>query len=605
MSKPAQDAARRDRWLILGFWLVYVLAAIHTTLVTDTARDLIAAWDIVRGEHFVLRGPELYTTWNLGPIWYYLLALPLALTHSAAVLTLLIAVVAGLKFPLAYRLGTVFRNAETGRLALFATALPGWWLFEWLVSSHTNLAMVCVLALALQLLRWSRGGSARHLVFAALFFALSLHAHPTSLFWIFLFPAAAVQRWRSGERVSVQGLALAGIAFLLPFAPMLWDEMRQGWPMLAGTAEFVAARADKTIAAQMPGFLFDWIGLNRDKVPAQFLPASSYWVTGATTIMATLWLCALAGLPHRTQWRLPLAVVTVVLAAALFALWLRPEVPFWMVYALTPALLAFLVVGWTGALRWLAMPVRTGAVHAIGMAVAILFLSVAATRWQQSSSGWVSVPHRVVGAFSAPNQIVDHDEANASFPIIAQEDWQRWLCAQSAPISLHGDGAALQRLSQGTLRLLHCADDDHWKIGGAQGQWIALYPQFALDQLKLVPLRRFGAMGQVTVRSVLRPAEPQSDELIRDYPPWPLSLGIGQSEQLSLDASKGRLLVVSNLRAVFNELAAPQLRADGVEVLPAVRSAASWFFQVPAGQKVTLNLAAGDLRWIEVLEIET
>ena len=293
----AATASPRLDWISVGaFYLVYVLAGAHTTIATDTARDLIAAWDIVQGVEFPLRGPELYTTWTLGPIWYYLLALPLWLTHSAAVATVLVALLAGLKFPLAYRLGAEFGGAQTARLSLLAIAMPGWWMFEWLVTSHTNLAATCLLGYALWLLRWSRGAGAGSLVAAGLLFSLSVHAHPTSLFWGWLLlPALWSRRALFGPTLWLQ-LTLALVAFLLPFAPMMIDEARTGWPMLTGTQDFVATRNGPSPWLRLPRFLTDLIALDGKRMTGQFLPDVVTLRVAVMLGLALPWVLALCGM---------------------------------------------------------------------------------------------------------------------------------------------------------------------------------------------------------------------------------------------------------------------------------------------------------------------
>jgi hypothetical protein len=591
-----------DRVLIALLMLVYVLVGMHTTIATDTARDLIAAWDIVQGTHYPLRGPELYTTWTLGPLWYYLLALPLALTHSAAVAALMIAMLAALKFPLAYRLGAAFGDATLARFAVLAIALPGWWLFEWLVTSHTNLAVPCLLACAAFALRWARGGSAWTASMAALMFALALHAHPTSLLWAWIAVPALYARYRRGGLIPWAHLAAAAGLFVLPFVPMLIAEAASGWPMLAGTQAFVAARTGPSLWSRWPAFVVDLLAIDGARMSGQFLGAS--WLRMLViAVVGSLWVLALAGM--LAGWRSAgrIAAPAALLWGAAFVVWLRPEVPYWMVYALMPALAAVLALGWQSATARLPPAARGIGNHVIAGLVLAVFLVVAAQRGLDVESGWVNVPYRVVGRYADPHKRVDTTVPNAAYPVVGIERWVRSLCAEAQALSLHGDGAALQRMSQGTLRALHCADDRHWRIGGSMARSIALYPNHALRAAGVVPERTFGAMGSVPVVDVLHAAASESDDLVRAYPPWPLTQQPDRSMRVPIPAEVSGVVAVSNLRVVFNGLEAPELVVDGRTVPPVVRTAGSWLFRVPPHATGELRIRTGDPRRIEVLQL--
>jgi hypothetical protein len=600
MTEAPQRLAGLDRALVFGFWLAYVLVGAQTTMATDTARDVIAAWDIVQGTHYPLRGPELYATWTLGPVWYYVLALPLYFTHSAAAAAWMVAVLAGLKFPLAWRLGAEFGGAPLARNALLAIAVPGWWMFEWLVTSHTNLAVPCLLGYALWLLRWSRGAGAGSLLLAGLLFSLSVHAHPTSLFWAWLALPALWSRHRSASRILPVHVAGALLMFALPFLPMLIDEALHGWPLLDGTRAFVASRDGPSLIWRLLPFVRDLFGVQRVGSIGQFLGVSTVIQNGMLALLGLMLALALLGLLQRQALFLAprRMVIASIIGASLFLLWLRPEVPYWMVYSQMPGVAAALALGWQIPAEGQARFQRILTVVVAGM-----FLCVAAVRWHEASEAWVRVPYRVVGLYADPGKQAATEVPNPAYPVAGLEGWVRWLCGQPNRLSLHGDGAAMEAMTQGTLRALHCADDRHWEIGGTQGEAVALYPLKSLDTLSLAPVQRFGGMGRLTVDAVLRAAEPQSDTLVRDYPPWPLTQQAGAEFSLPIAAKSAQLVAVSNLRVVFNVLEMPQLITDGGPLAPVARSAGTWFFRIPAGSSGTLTVRSGDTRWIEVLAL--
>ncbi len=94
-----------------AWWVTALLFALAVAifpqagLVIDSGRDLANAWLIAQGEFFPLVGPDIFGTWKLGPVWFYLLAVPLLFNGSLFTVSLWIGVSASLKIPLAYLLG--------------------------------------------------------------------------------------------------------------------------------------------------------------------------------------------------------------------------------------------------------------------------------------------------------------------------------------------------------------------------------------------------------------------------------------------------------------------------------------------------------------------
>src|SRR5437667_1332598 len=93
--------AMRDR-LRLGMLALIVIGYVATcalsVAIPDTTRDVYVAYEISRGRWLPLEGPVFGGAIHLGPIWYYLLAIPLFFVRSWIVLVLFAAAIAALKF---------------------------------------------------------------------------------------------------------------------------------------------------------------------------------------------------------------------------------------------------------------------------------------------------------------------------------------------------------------------------------------------------------------------------------------------------------------------------------------------------------------------------
>ena len=218
-----------DIGVVTALALSHALTYTFATVTLDTARDLAATQSILDGE-IAMRGPILNGLFNLGPLWFYLLAPVLALTKSQAVALLWVGVLASLKFPLAYRLGKAIRDADLGLCLAAVIALPGWSSFGAVFPTHTVMIEAAVLLQAHLMFMLAQGSRARY--WAGLGFAsgLALHAHPSAVCVLALLPAVLWCRRRILSRHDLIGMVMGGLLFALPLIPMLVAEYRESWP---------------------------------------------------------------------------------------------------------------------------------------------------------------------------------------------------------------------------------------------------------------------------------------------------------------------------------------------------------------------------------------
>ena len=181
MNRVQERLPHGDLLLLVALYGVTLASFPFAALIVDSGRDLAWGWSIAQGEAWPTYGPSLNGIWQLGPAWYYLIALVLVLSGSIGGVAFGIGALAALKIPLAYTLGRRWRDASLGLVFAAAVALPGWNTLGQLVLSHTSLVEVAVLAsLWLSLWAWQQRSPAA-LLGAAAMFALALHAHPTAL----------------------------------------------------------------------------------------------------------------------------------------------------------------------------------------------------------------------------------------------------------------------------------------------------------------------------------------------------------------------------------------------------------------------------------------
>lgn len=461
-------ATTRDR-TALG--LVGLLFALHVALypfaalVVDSGRDLANGFAIASGAGVPAYGPALFGTWHLGPAWYLLLALPLALGGGVGATAVFVGVLAAMKIPLAYALGRRIGDRTLALLCAVAAALPGWQILGALVLSHTALVEPLLYAMLLCCVIAVRQRRPWLAVVAALLLALALHAHPTALVGA---PAVAWSLWCSmpGRDVMrrVVIVAVAALAFLVPFLPVLVAEAQAGWPQLAGTGRYLGESGFGARFTRIPEVAWG-VAWHGSVFVREFLLARVPLLGGLWQVAIVLaWLGALAGAVHawrRRDLRPVFAVIAWLLAVAFVCL-LRDATPAWMTYALAPLQVLAWALGWRVLLArdrdaWVA--------HGVALFACIVSVALIVDRVAVSRAGLQAIPGHAVGDVArAPLA-----ESPSRFWLTAygHDAVMRQVCGDDTAVALHGDLAAAIDFGQGVAASLHCSNVP--LLGGRDG----------------------------------------------------------------------------------------------------------------------------------------
>lgn len=209
---------------LLLLTVLFAFNYLQSVVLLDTARDIYFATEISHDGNWPMLGPDIGGFFHTGPIWFYFLALP-ALTGSLLIVAFWVGLFTGLKFFLAYRLGSELVTKEFGFLWAFMLLLPGWHVINQMVISHTNLQETLALFLLLMLYRFYLTAAIKYWLLAALTMGLGFHAHPAFLvMMVFYLPVT----WKRKQDISVKIIAWAFGIFLLPLLPYLWDQLFNG-----------------------------------------------------------------------------------------------------------------------------------------------------------------------------------------------------------------------------------------------------------------------------------------------------------------------------------------------------------------------------------------
>ena len=130
-SQAGRIAPLFARWaafsLIAFLMIAYTASYAWSTPHTDTADELMRAYEIRHRLAYPLEGPFLGNALHLGPVWFYLVAQPLFISHGWLGVALFpIGLVCSLKFPLAYHCGRRLIDADFGVLWAVCMFVPGW-----------------------------------------------------------------------------------------------------------------------------------------------------------------------------------------------------------------------------------------------------------------------------------------------------------------------------------------------------------------------------------------------------------------------------------------------------------------------------------------------
>lgn len=447
--------------------VVHAWAGLRTAGVADFWRDLYWATSIAHGERFPTAGPPIYGLLELGPWWFYLLALPVVFGGSAAVVSAFVQVLAASKYLLAWRLGLRLRDERFGFACAFALALPGWSMLPLMFPTHTAVVETTLLLLAgatLSVWRWP--STARFALFG-LACAACLHAHPTTV--PFVIVAGSALMWRDRRARTFGGLLLAAGIVLSSVLPAWLSPDDTASAALKALPSYLGHDVLVEPVRRFPQLLRSlatggaWWG---------YLLMTNWSPDGARlALRVTLSLAAfaLAGLLP-LWWRDRMVFRFAMLAGALlliqvgFVLLVRPITPMWMVPSCLPPLAAVLACG---AYGWLCKrdPVMRRLAAASLIATSVLALAPFSIEFRELHSVRLAL---------ATNPFLDVIERSDRY-VVVDVPWypadrlDRLAAVLCEPAVLHGRLAAIMEAAFASPARNACGAWPTFRYGGVAG----------------------------------------------------------------------------------------------------------------------------------------
>ncbi|WP_257387046.1 glycosyltransferase family 39 protein [Tahibacter caeni] len=498
-APPASRGLRFSHALLALLLALHLLRVPYAATHLDFARDLFVAWRFLHGEEVPLAGPVLAGTIHLGPVWYWLLAVLLALARSWFGVVALLGLLSATQVILAWRLGRALHGERAGLLWAALLAVPAWSSFEWMLPQHYVLTAPLVLAFLLCAVRYVQRRRMRWLVGMALTFVFALHAHPSSLGLAWIGLGVFVHALATRTFRPLDWLAAACVA-ALPLLPYLyWSLANDFADFRAGGAYLLDGQSTGTIANA--GSLLQAVAFGGTRYWLEVLLA---WPPAATTAATALLVLAfgagLYGLLRQVREpdsrRLALLALGSVAALALTTALIRHQTTYYMTTPLRVVVLGAVALG-LAQLRAPPAALLRGATVAFAIGLNLIG-AVAAARFAVNGN-WpfdFQALFDVGGARGEPQRLL-------LLPAYAMRDSGEFLCGETAP-SLHGAYARHLLYDYAMEMRLGCMRSDA-EAGGdsaARSHWLGLARDTARTAA-LVPARRVGALALFPVRRVL------------------------------------------------------------------------------------------------------
>jgi hypothetical protein len=449
-------------WLVVFLCIAYTAGYAWSTPHTDTADELLRGYEIRHGLSYPVEGPFLGGAVHLGPIWFYLIAVPLWISHSWLAVALFVGLVCSAKFPLAYVCGRNLIDRDFGTLWAIAMLVPGWGSFEQLIFLNPNaVAATILLVLAISLRAIERPGAWP--VFAVLGFAiaLSIHVHPTAIpVFILLWPVLWAQ-YRRGHSIAHALIAMAA-GFFIPFLPYIANEFHTNVSDWQSASGYVSHQVNFGNIVNAPSVIFNYLYAG-PAVVAEYL---MHWnVMHATWLgmgMALAALVSLAGLRHPDS-RSRLLVFSV--ALLVFAAWIacmRPTTPVQFTWVLGPIAAGLVAIGLWSLSRVPALRVSVWVL--LGASIAFdLFAVRAMAITVRSGDG--RLPSRILDIKDQVPRAIYRD---VWFPALSHGRLGRILCG-AGQVSLHGHLAYIADRDLGLDLLFQCNARSQASMVGSEG----------------------------------------------------------------------------------------------------------------------------------------
>lgn len=422
----------------------------------DSIRDVYQAYFIASGQHWPLLGPQLAETIHLGPVWFYLLALPALLGDNWHAVSVFVFALSGLKFYLAWYLGKQLYSPALGLAFALMLALPSWSSTQLLIWTHTSVLETAILAYLLLLRGSLLYARDRSWLCLGTGYSLAIHAHPTAapFGWLMIFAASAVRR---RPRLVLWWL----LGFAIPIVPYALFQLIHGLPDLPGLNQYAGTKFAPGGLSEFARLIYSVVVVGPNLFYQTTLPEDI-----APLFITVHWTVVVAGLAgflmsvrRISPGLLQLTAIALVnfIVVTLFVILIRNRTPWHLAYASSLSLDFIYAIFWAVVLqhapraRFLLAPI-----------VVLAYMSVISGAAARIENGNLRLQEKVFhdvknlrSEWGPPGLIIPARHANANGIFLCKE-----------PVALHGPYAAAIDTHAGLEAAFTCGRRDSIVLGG-------------------------------------------------------------------------------------------------------------------------------------------
>lgn len=592
--------------VLLALTAIYVASYAFSIAIPDSTRDIYIARAISVGDSFPLEGPVLGDAVHGGPVWFYLLAIPLWFYKSWLVVALFAGTIAGLKYLFAYLCGRHLVDRRFGLLWALALALPGWSTIEQIAFTNANVAQTCVLAsLYIGIRLWERPGLWR-VCLLGIASGLAFHGHPTTLPVIPISFGVVMLVSPPRRRATAALVFVAGC--VAPFSPYLVSQWIHGFPDFATGVGYVQTKIGLGQTVNAIGILRS-AAFDGPVLIARYIigvdESLLSWVKGgvASFAIASL-LAALWGTRLDAARRVTWLVLTIMAVFAATIACLRPITPVYFVYALIPSLAAALALG----VYALARGSRGVAVVGAFAALVIALHGIVAIRIGSAMDHGVGTLPEVANVSASATS---EPSTNVWFPSFAHDESGMFLCRNGDRVTVHGPFAFLVDLNLGVDTLIRCGRAPQVQLSGSshpdRTHWVGM-PKTFWTLARLRPRCWIGPLGLAEASLTVAPADDIAPASPNTFLPRPFTHGPSRERNITFTTSGRQALVLTNVIPWYMPWRVLSVRANGRELSPLASTSVAQLYALPDsvsadGVKWEVLFAAPDTEKIDVVTV--
>ena len=582
--------------MIAALMLAYVASYAFVSAIPDTNRDMFLAQGIASGRYYPLEGPNLGGAMNLGPFWYYLMAIPLAITSSWLGATLFVGSLASLKFPLAYLCGKRLIDARFGLLWALLLALPGWHDYERLTVFNPNLAAAAALGLAYVALRFKASPpSNRALVGCGLLLGIAIHVHPTVAI-IGLLPLAAIfshPATPAAPSTRLYQLAWYALGALMPLVPYAVSQFALGYPDAATAHTYAGQSLAWSNWSKLPLLLWSVFAVGPYISLHHLAQLSGVFLTLAVALTACLYVAALIGLAQlarssRRDRILLTAAFAGTVTAFVWVLVLRNNTPAYFTFWLAPVYAGLVALG------LVQLPVFRRFYMIVFTLVLLLSIRTAWMIAATMNSGVGALPSsQEIKRFRPGDPYVD-----IWLPAYAHGALGEFMCSLPAGASLHGPLAHAADWNVNADALLTCGRPTAAKLGGSGGggPHVLGMPRLFWDRIDATPDCTIGPIGIARQPRVLESMAGEIADGAR-YLPRGFNRAAAHTEHFRFDLAADEALLITNYLFPYVLARIESVTINNAVVIPVATTEMARIYASPT------NSAAGNRSGVVTWEI--